>query len=423
MKKLLLLFIIPYWVYGQSIQELFDALKSHSQTRVDEMVIQKAEVAEKQAKAQLSPNVDFFTSVDRYTRDTALVPIAPSESAKMLKDPSIAQPFSKNMLRTGVKFTMPLFVESISTMIEKAKSMQNSAKAKREIDLLKNEALIVGSNANLRYLEELEGSLEQKENSLQETKRVLQVKVDSGRVPASALFKLEDGLNQIAIAKNSLELKKQEIISKIESLTGIEIAHSIPMQELNSVNQDELGSLKPLQEKIEADRLDVKAQKEKLRPTIFAHGSYSYSMADAYNNSNFVHKDYGDIGVILKIPLLAKSQNRAIMKSKVELMSSQVELEKLQDELMAKAKRLNKSLPLLENSISLGENSIAKREQLLKIAKVSYESARMPIEEYLRYEDDVVEAKAKIYQAKAQKWQTLMELAVIYANKIEEIVQ
>ena len=63
---------------------------------------------------------------------------------------------------------MPIFVESISTMIEKAKAMQSSARAKREIDLLKNEALIVGSNANLRYLEELEASLEQKENSLQE---------------------------------------------------------------------------------------------------------------------------------------------------------------------------------------------------------------------------------------------------------------
>ena len=423
MNKMLLLFILPYWVYGQSIQELFNALKSHSQTRVDEMAIQKAEVAEKQAKAQLSPNVDFFTSVDRYTRDTALVPIAPSESAKMLKDSSIAQPFSKNILRTGVKFTMPLFVESISTMIEKAKTMQSSAKAKREIDLLKNEALIVGSNANLRYLEELQGSLEQKENSLQETKKVLEVKVESGRVAGSFLFKLKDGLNQIAIAKNSIELKKQEIISKIESLTGIEITHSIPMQELNSVSQDELGSLKPLQEKIVADRLEVKAQKEKLKPTIFAHGSYSYSMGDAYNSSDLINKDYGDIGVTVKIPLLAKSQDAEIMKSKVELMSSQVELEKLQDELMAKAKRLNKSLPLLENSISLGENSIAKREQLLMIAKVSYECARMPIEEYLRYEDDVVEAKAKIYQAKAQKWQTLMELAVIYANNIEEIVK
>ncbi|HFB53805.1 MAG TPA: hypothetical protein ENJ67_03655, partial [Sulfurimonas autotrophica] len=67
--------------------------------------------------------------------------------------------------------------------------------------------------------------------------------------------------------------------------------------------------------------------------------------------------------------------------------------------------------------------SIQNKEKLLKIAKVNYNSGRLSTEEYLRYEDDVVSAKAKLYEAKAQKWQTQMELAVIYANNIEEMVR
>jgi outer membrane protein TolC len=92
-------------------------------------------------------------------------------------------------------------------------------------------------------------------------------------------------------------------------------------------------------------------------------------------------------------------------------------------ELSSQASQLQNSLSLLESSITLYNNSIKEKEQLRDIAKVSYQSDQMTMEDYLKYEDDLVLEQSKLYKAQAQKWQTLMKLNVIYGNKIEEIVK
>ena len=424
MKKILLLLSIPYLLSAHTIGELFDALKVHSQTKSDEIVIREAEVSSSQAISQLYPTINLFGSYDNYSTPTGMVPVPPNTLVGLVQNKAKpAQPFSYNIYKTGAKFSMPLFVKSIYTLSKKAKAMQKSAKAKKRINLLKNEALIVGSNANLLYLKELKKSLDLKEKSLLETQKTLKIKVENGRAPASALYKIDDGLNQINISKNSIDLQKKKLISVLESLTSIKLKNAIPMQEILDIKVTELESLAPLREKIKASRLGVKAQKEKLYPTLVAHGSYAYSQAEAYNNYKNINEEYGDVGVVLNIPLLVMSQYDEITKSKLELKANEIELEKLTDELSAQADMLNSSLPLLDNSIELSKNSIKNKQKLLEIAKVNYASARLSTEEYLRYEDDVVDAKAKLYQAKAQKWQTVMELAVIYANNIEEMVK
>ena len=423
MKKILLALSLPYLLSAHTLPELFSALKSHAQTKSDEMQVEKAAIAASQATSELYPKVNLFAAYDNYSDPTGMVPVAPNRLFPMIKDQTQAQPFSYNIYKAGANFSMPIFVKSIYTMANKAKAMQKSAKAKKRINFLQNEALIVGSNANLLYLDALKKSLDLKEKSLLETQKTLKIKVDNGRAPASALYKIDDGLNQISIAKNNIALQKKKLISSIESLTGIKLTSGIKMQERGTLTKGELKSLQPLKEKIKASELDVNAQKEKLYPSVVAHGVYSYSTATAYNNKDNIDENYGEIGVYVNIPLLAMNQYDAITKSKIELESQKVELQKLNEELTAKADMLNNSLPLLERSIELSKRSIQNKEKLLKIAKVNYKSGRLSTEEYLRYEDDVVDAKAKLYQAKAQRWQTVMELAVIYANNIEEIVQ
>jgi len=423
MKKTLLALSMPYLLSAHSIPELFDALKSHAQTKSDEMVVKKAEVAASQATSQLYPTIDLFGAYDNYSSPTNMKPIAPNVLKPMLVDQTIPQPYSYNIYKGGAKFTMPIFVMSIYTMADKAKAMQKSAQAKKRINLLQNEALIVGSNANLQYLRELKRSLDLKEKSLLETEKTVKIKVDNGRAPESALYKIEDALNQVSIAKNNIDLQKQKLTSTIEAITGIKLESPVVMESIGDVQEGALGSLKPLEEKLKASRLDVDAQKEKLYPSVVAHGSYAFSSATAYNDNKDVNEEYGDVGVVINIPLLAMSQYEAVAKSKIEMQSDEVELQKLRDELSAKAEMLKNSLPLLDNSIKLSQKSIQNKEKLLKIAKVNYNSGRLSTEEYLRYEDDVVSAKAKLYEAKAQKWQTQMELAVIYANNIEEMVR
>jgi outer membrane protein TolC len=374
-------------------------------------------------KSSLYPKIDLFASYDNYNEATGMLPVPPNTLTAMVKDQSVPQPFSTNIYKAGAKFSMPLFVKSIYTTAKKAEAMQRSAKAKKWINILKNEAIIVGANANFLYLDSLKEALNGKEKSLLATKETVEIKVNNGRSPASALYKINDSLHEIAISKNNIELQKKKLLSTIESLTGIYLETPVPMEQTGSFTKGAMGSLKPLQEKIKADRINMQAQKERLYPALYAHGSYVFSTAKAYNNDKDVNEEYGNVGILLNIPLLDVSQYDALSLAKVELQSSEVELEKTRDELRAEAKMLEASLPLLKNSRKLYTQSVEDKEKLLAIAKVSYESGRLSTEEYLRYEDAVVAQKANLYKTEATRWQTLMQLAVIYGNSIEEMVK
>ncbi len=150
---------------------------------------------------------------------------------------------------------------------------------------------------------------------------------------------------------------------------------------------------------------------------------YIFSQGTAYNTDKSISEDYGNIGVVLNIPLLQMESYSEISLAKIELHSNEVALEKLSDELSSTSQMLEESLPLLDNSVKLYKQSIDDKEQLLRIAKLNYKNGRLSTEEYLRYEDDVVAAKAKLYKAEASVIETKMQLAVIYANNIEEMIR
>jgi len=423
MKRLLITLLLPWLLEAQSIPELFDTLKAHPQVKADTLVVQKSKIASDMVDSSLYPKIDLFASYDNYSTATGMVPVPPDQLLDMVKDKSVAQPFSTDIYRAGANFSMPIFVKSLYTTADKAEAMQRSAEAKKHINILKNEALIVGANANFLYLVSLKKALDGKEKSLLETHKTLQIKVNNGRSPASALYKINDSLNEVAIAKNNIDLQKQKLISSIESLTGVRLLEPVSMEHIGKYEEGSFDSLKPLQEKIKADRASRKAQKERLYPALYAHGSYVYSQGKAYNNGKDVDETYGNIGLILKIPLLEMNQYDSIALSGVTLRASEVELEKMRDELRAEAKMLSSSLSLLENSQKLYTRSIENKKELLKIAKVNFNSGRLSTEEYLRYEDAVVVQEANLYKTEATQWQTEMQLAVIYANNIEEMVR
>jgi len=423
MRKLLISLIVPWLLHAQNITTLFEALKHHAQTKADTISVEKTSVHKKMAESALYPKINLFASYDNYSSPTGLLPVPPNELFPMIKDQSIAQPFSRNIYRGGGNFSMPIFVKSIFSSAKKAEALQQSTKAKKRLNIIKNEALIVGINENISYLVSLKKALDVKERSLLETKRTLILKVQNGRSPESALYKIDDALNQIAISKNNINLQIQKMASTIQALTGIKLTQPVAIKQISSFKVNQFESLKPLEEKLKADRLEIKVEKEKLYPALFAHGSYVFSKADAYNNGKNVNEHYGTVGIVLNIPLLQMQQYNSVALAKLQTKSTQIEIEKLQEELNAKAQMLQESLTLLENSIQLYQKSIQNKKKLLEIAKVNYNNARLSTEEYLRYEDAVVATEANLYKAKADKWQTLMELAVIYGNNIEEMVQ
>jgi len=406
-----------------SIQVLFDSLKTHPQTLTGELNMEKALAGKKIATGMLYPTIDLFGAYNYATSPSGMLPIAPNELLAMVKDPSVAQPFSENILRAGASISMPIFAKSIYTMAAKAKTMYKSAAQKSYIDLLKDEAMIVSLNANLKYMNGMIKALEKKKQSIEKTKEIIEIKVNNQRAPKSALLKINDALNQIDLAKSSIQLKKSEAVSLIQSLTGVYITADIAMQQTGTYTDSGLVALDPLRYKIEAERLNARAEKEKLWPMLVAQGNYNHSMADAYNNDMGVNKDFATINVVLKVPIFRKAQYSKIKMANLEVQTLQNDLAQKELELTAQAKQLQINLQILDNQVELYKQSVKDKEGLLKIAKVAFDNNRMPIEDYLKYEDDLLMEQSKFYKTEAQKWQTLMKLAVIYGNNIENLVK
>ncbi len=422
-KKTVAALALPLLLQAHTLHELFAALKTHPQTLRDETAVRQARIAQDKANAALYPKIDLFGSYDNYSTPTGMVPLPPNELFTMIKDPRTPQPFAYNIYRIGASLSMPVFVQSIFTFAKKAEAMQRSARAKKRINRIKNQAVIVGADADLLYLDALNKAIEGKARSLRATQKTLKIKVANGRAPASALYKLDDSLNQVAITKNSIALQRQKLLAQIERLTGIRLDAPVPLKQIGSFKAGDFAALEPLRRKIEADRLDLEAHKERLYPSLVARGNYVRSYGEAYNNDKSVYESYGSIGAVLNIPIVHMDRYADIDEAKIALSADEIELQKRLDELRADAEALETSLPLLENSITLYRKSIDNKRRLLRIAKLNYKTGRLSTEEYLRYEDDVVEAEARLYKARAQKWQTLMQLAVIYANPIEEIIE
>lgn len=426
MKKSFLLLAVPWFLYGYTMPQLFNALKSHAQTKIDEAGIRQAKVEKSMVNARLYPTINLVGKYDNYSTPTSMLPLPPDSLISLVGKngkPSKTQPFSYNIYRGGISVSMPIFIKSLYTLADKAKIMQSSARAKKRINLLQNEAVIVSSNANLIYLNALKKALLSKADSLKTTRKIIRIGVNNGRFAESNLYSIDDSLNQIKIALNNIDIQKQQILSKIDALTGIWLDKPAAMTLDGTYKANEFDSLAPVRKAIQAQILDVKAQKERLYPSVSAHGSYMYQYGAAYNTRQGVYNRYGDVGVVVNIPLLSMSDYAGIKKAKVKLLVSQDRLDVLRSELSAKAKMLASSLPLLRSSLVLDKNNIKNKEELLKIAKVSYLNGTMPVIDFLKYEDDVVAAKASLYQTKTKIIETVMQLAVIYANNIEEIVQ
>jgi outer membrane protein TolC len=429
-KILFVIFLLPTILNAQEVQQgvenmqvLFDSLKVNPQYKSNEIIMEKALLNKSLANSMLFPKIDAFGKYDYANTPVGMMPIAPNDMMAMVKDQNVAQPFSQNIFRVGVGFSMPIFVKSIFTMAEKAKMMYQSAEVKADIDLLKNEAIIVSSNANLIYIESLDKALDKKRESLKTVEEIVEIKVKNGRAPESALLKIKNGINNIDLTRAQIALNRAKSISTIQTLTGLKLDSAVVMIQVNNYTSGDLKVLEPMERKVEATKLGVRAEKEKLYPALVLNGNYNHAYANAYNNDGVVNTDFATVGVTLKIPLFERDQYKKMKIEKINVVEQQNELDRMRLEFSAQASQLENSLAIIINSEELYRQSILDKEELLNIAKVSYKSDRMSIEDYLKYEDDLILEKSNLYKIEAQKWQTLMKLAVIYGNNIEEIVK
>ena len=427
MLRILTIFIallIGLDVNALSLKDLFQALKKQPVSNVDTAVQKIAEAAKAKVNAAYYPKINIFGAYTHYNSPTNLRPLDPLATAKLTVQKA-PLPFSNTIEKVGFKADVPIFVKELSALGEKAKHFAKSAKFKKELNFYQNEGVVLGSNASLEYLDSLLVALKTTKNSLQATRKDLSIAVDSGRTPAIALDKLDEKINQIDITINNIKIKKATVISNIQRLTGIELEKPVPMQMKAEVNKGSFYALKPLQEVVAASMSDYKASKYKRyypKVALSLLWSENYAQNDVKYGRD-VHRGYGYYSLGISVPLFDKTLDSDMQIKKITIMKNKMKLQKTKEELTAQSSALQKQLKLLINSEKLKKLNIKKEEDLLKYAKVAFEEGRMTEEDYLRYEDAVVSAKANYYEAVSQKWQTLAKLAVIYGNDLEGIVE
>ena len=422
-KLLLLCAVAALQLHASTITDLLNALEHRPEHRLDTLDVEKSALGKQAVRDKLMPTVNLYGGYEIYSSPNGMLPVAPNEMIRMVKDQSIGQPFSKNILHEGVNFTWPLFVKSVYTLEDKAELLNLAAKEKKKLNLIQREAVVVGSVAQLRYLESLKSALQAKKRSIMQTELSTRMKVKEGRAPQSAIFVLNSHINELDISMNTLEQNINLLASKIETLTGIYIKGSIAMRKRRSLRKGEIFALRPLRQKVAASKKGMQAADEAYIPSIVTKGNYAFSQADAYNNGKSVREEFGMAGIYISMPIFDNSKSTASQQAKVAYLQEKTNLDKTEHDLIVQAKQLDRELRLLKQSIALAQKSVSDQNRLLKIAKVSLKNETITQEEYLRYEDALANAKANLYNFQARQWQDLAQLAVIYGNDLKEIVK
>ena len=422
-KSILLALAIPTLMQATTIGALFNALEHRPQSKLDELGIEKSVLGKRAVADKLMPTVRAFGGYEIYNTPTGMVPIAPNKMMVMVKNQTIPQPFSKDILRGGVEFNWPIFVMSLYSLEEKADLLHLASKEKKRLNTIERQAALVGAVANLRYLESLKDALRAKKRSVSKTLETTRLSVKEGRTPESALFILSSNINQLDISVNTIDQQVNNLIAKIDKLTGIELKGTVPLRLRSQVRKGEIFALRPLQKKLEASAKAIEAANEAYYPSVSAKGNYVYSHGEAYNNGLDVSERYGSAGVYLSIPVFDRSISTSSQQAKVEYMQEKEKLEDTRHSLTVQARQLEKELAILRKSLELSRKNVSDQEKLLKIAKVSLANESITEEEYLRYEDALADAKAKLYSFEAKQWQDIAQLAVIYGNDLKEIVK
>ena len=427
MSKLSLMFlvvIVGVNLQAVTIKELFDSIRKQPATKIDAINEKMAEVAKQKVMSSKYPVVDMFASYTHYNSPTNLIPLDPQEAGILIakKEPL---PFATTIEKFGVKVSIPLFVKEIEYYAKRAELLAKGAKYKKSLNFYKNEAVVLGANAVLEYLDSLLLALNSTKKSILKTKSDIQIAVQNGRMPGIAIDKIDEKLNQLEITINSVKIKENGLISKIETLTGIKIDKAVPISLKKELQKGEIYALKPLKASIEASFKDLEATKAKrYYPKVGLNllWSENYSGSDSYLSKS-VHRGYGYYQLGISMPLYNKSEDTQIEIKKIALMKERMKYKKSENELSIEAKSIEEELNLLYRSLKLSKENIKKRDALLAYAKVAFKEGRMSEEDYLRYEDLLLNAKANYYQVVSQKWQDIAKLAVIWGEDLRKVVK
>ena len=422
MKKLLLVCGALLAMEASPLTKLFEALKKRPVTQVDERLVQIMKLQKQKVSDRFYPQISLFGSFEHYNSATNLRPVPPTEANDLLQRHE-PLPFAQNIVRVGISASMPLFIQELFDLQKKMEYLLQSTRLKKELGIYKNEAILVGSYADLGYMQRLQEALEATHRSLQKSYEDIKIKVQSGRAAPVALDKIASAMDTVELKMQDIAQRRAGLVAKIEGLTGIEVRNYQPISQKSPIKKERIFALLPLQAKLQAQKADLKAAKDRFVPKVLLEAKWSenYAQKDVVFKDD-VHRGYGDVAIKVVLPL-SKTNFTDIEIERTKLLQQKAMVAKTRMELQAQAEALEEQLHLNDQKVAIAKQKVKRQQELLRYAKTAFEVGRLTEEEYLRYEDSLLSARADLAKALADKWRLLAQLAFIYGNDLERIVE
>jgi outer membrane protein TolC len=406
--------------WAANIGDLLDAAARQPSYEVSLLSVEESDLQKDSATAALYPKLGLFSRFETYNSPTNLRPMPPTEINVQAGD---AIPFSRNILRYGLNFEAPVYVREIYVLRQKTMLLKEKAETDRQLDLLGRQAAVVSLNSGLAYLQGLEKAIAARHTSLNKTLEDMALKVKSGRSPESELLKIQKSLNDLDQQRNELAVKRLDTLREIQTLTGASLTEPVPMTLVQKPGGTSFLPVTAAQHSADAAQKEVERRHAAHYPTLSVTGFLSGNHGEAYNTDDSIHRNYDEAALVLKFPLFDRSLSTDEAIARVQLEKARKKLAQTRIDMAALADSLDRKIPVLERSIDTAQKSIVDGETLLEVAQVAVRSGRMTLEDYLRYESDVLAAQASLYQARQQRWQVLSQQAALYGTDLKGVVE
>jgi outer membrane protein TolC len=417
---LMLFWALPLQAAEPTITDLLNAAARQPELKAGRLAVQGADAQLKKARAALFPKLTAFGSYEIYNSPTNLRPMPPTE-VNVAAGESI--PFSRRIARYGVSVEMPLFVKELYGLADKVKELKKSSRAQYRIELLTRQAQVVSLDAALAFNAHLNAAIDARLASLRKTRDDIELAVSNGRAAESELLKVETASNDLQKQKNDLARQALVLTSQIEQLTGVRLNRFVGMTLQRPVAEGSFLPQTEQQAKVAAAEKDLQQVRDRHYPSLKLEGFVSENRGEAYNTDRSIGRSYDYIGVKISVPLFDRSLSTAIDQADIQLRRQKEQLAQLRIDLTAEAQSLKGQLKLIGHSAELARTTLSNHRRLLGVAKVAYRNGRITTEDYLRYEAQVLEASAALYQTQVDRWQVISRQAVLFGDELTGVVQ
>ncbi len=418
MKKLFFLLAFSY-INATSISYLLDRVEKTPDYKIDTLSIHQMKATKNSITGSLFPKVSLFGSAEHYNVPTSMKPLLPTDSAKLISSHS-SLPFSQNIYKIGFNLTMPIFVKEIYDNKKRVEHLLNATRYQTKINLIKKQALLVTYLSNLNYLYALKSALLKQKKSIYTSYKAIAVGVKVGRIPEFKLLRLKDALNQIKVKLSQINRNIIDITASIYKVTQVKLQKPLTIHS-KKVPKGDLYALKPLREKLIANRYEIAAKKDAFLPKVNLKIVGSRSMGEAYNTNKNVYTNMASAGLYLNWDVLNKKASADIQKAKLQKMQTSLELAKTRKDLQADIDKINQTLQQLKEEYSFIKSSLRIKKELLTGAKTAFKLGRMSVDEYLAYEDDLARTRADLANIKALSNTFKAQKALIYGINLKRI--